>query len=151
MVCEVQASAALALACKTHIKNPQTLKNVLMLLSVKSGDAPPHLSFCSGEVYVRKQCSPDWALGGKKSGWHICADWQGGEPERNVPTLKFREVALNVLPAGSTFEDVCVFVSRGSWYTLIFQFFLYLFQSKLLSWISEDPATDDLNIKWRKL
>lgn len=30
----MQASAALALACKAHIKNPQTLKNVLMLLSV---------------------------------------------------------------------------------------------------------------------
>ncbi len=101
---------------------------------------------------MRRRCNPDWALGGKKSGWHICADWQGGEPKRNVPTLKFREVAQNLLPAGSTFEDVCVFVSldfSGSWYTLIFLFF-YLFQSKLLSWISEDLVTDDLNTKWRK-
>ena len=38
------------------------------------------------------------------------ADWQGGEAQRNVPTLRFREVAHNVLPAGSAFEEVCVFV-----------------------------------------
>ena len=36
-----------------------------------------------------------------------CAEWQGGEAERNVPTLRFREAALNVMPAGPKFEDVC--------------------------------------------
>lgn len=41
-----------------------------------------------------------WMGKKKKSGWHIFV-------KRNVTTLRLREVALNALPAGLKFEDVC--------------------------------------------
>lgn len=105
----------------TPILNRQTSKNVLTLLSLSQVFLLHTSPLQRRGVREKTRRSPDWALGGKKSGWHICTDWQEREAERNVATLKLREAALNVLPAGSAFEDVCLFFFpfdffRSWWY-----------------------------------
>lgn len=115
--------------------NPQTLKNVPNSVWRQSGDAPPYLSFCGvARSTWEDGCSPDmgrWV--GRYLVGTFSAERQGGGPERNVPTLRFREVALNVLPAGSKFEDVSdVFAAEP-----LLQRHPIHFQSRrhLMSWI----------------
>lgn len=66
-----------------------------------SGDAPPRLSSAAHEVYVRERRVPDGVSGGRRSGLvHLCKKLA---ERRFVPTRRFREVALNVVRAGSLF------------------------------------------------
>lgn len=137
VVCEVQASAALA--CKnvrTHYK-PSNLEECVNAARRQSGDAPPYLIPRRRGFYVRKTWKSRLGVGWEGV-WHICADWQGGGPERNVPTLKFREAALwtRCLQA----PRLKMFVSLGFnnlWYILNFKFSLSSFQSRLVSLLSE--------------
>lgn len=104
VVCEVQASA--------YIINPQTLKNVLMVLSNSQVMllSPSHCASC--EVYLRKNPGQSRLGVGWEGVWlvHLCRLAGRRTREECTHTHGSGRVALGVLPAGSTFEDVCVFV-----------------------------------------